>query len=44
MTAIRQFIITNFANLVISLYLAFLILELNQNIRMVAEELVFIEA
>ena len=44
MTPIRQFIITNFANIVIGLSLAFLILELNQNIRTVARELVFIEA
>ena len=44
MTPIRQFIITNFANIVIGLSLAFLILELNQNIGTVARELVFIEA
>ena len=44
MTPIRQFIITNFANIVIGLSLAFFILELNQNIRTVARELVFIEA
>ena len=43
MTPIRQFIITNFAKIVIGLSLAFFILELNQNIRTVARELVFIE-
>ena len=44
MTTLRQFIVTNFANIAIALSIVFLILELNQNRRMMARELVFIEA
>ena len=44
MTTLRQFIVTNFANIAIALSIVFLILELNQNRRMMARELVFMEA
>ena len=44
MTPLRQFIVTNFANIAIALSIVFLILELNQNRRMMARELVFMEA
>ena len=44
MTTLRQFIVTNFANIAIALSIIFLILELNQNRRMMARELVFMEA
>ena len=44
MTPLKQFIVTNFANIAIALSIAFLILELNQNRRMMARELVFMEA
>ena len=37
-------IVTNFANIAIALSIVFLILELNQNRRMMARELVFMEA
>ena len=43
-TPLRQFIVTNFANIAIALSIVFLILELNQNTRTVAREIVFIEA
>ena len=44
MTPLRQFIVTNFANIAIALSIDFLILELNQNRRTTANELVFMEA
>lgn len=44
MTTLRRFIATNFANIAIALSIVFLILELNQNRRMMARELVFMEA
>ena len=44
MTTLRQFIVTNVANIAIALSIVFLILELNQNRRMMARELVFMEA
>ena len=44
MTTLRQFIVMNFANIAIALSIIFLILELNQNRRMMARELVFMEA
>ena len=44
MTTLRQFIVTNFANIAIALSIVFLILELNQNRRMMARELIFMEA
>ena len=44
MTTLRQFIVTNFANIAIALSIVFLILELNQNRRMMARELFFMEA
>ncbi len=44
MTTLRQFIVTDFANIAIALSIVFLIVELNQNRRMMAWELVFMEA
>ena len=44
MTTLRQVIVMNFANIAIALSIVFLILELNQNRRMMARELVFMEA
>ena len=44
MTTLRPFIVTNFANIAIALSIVFLILELNQNRRMMARELIFMEA
>ena len=44
MAPIRQFIVTNFANMAIALSIVFLILELNQNRKIMARELVFMEA
>ena len=44
MTTLRQFIVTNFTNIAIAMSIVFLILELNQNRRMMARELVFIVA
>ena len=44
MTPLRQFIVPNVANIAIALSIVFLILELNQNRRMMARELVFMEA
>ena len=44
MTTLRQFIVTNFANIAIALSIVFSILELNQNRRMMARELIFMEA
>ena len=44
MTTLRHFIVTNFANIAIALSIVFLILELNQNRRMMAREHVFVEA
>ena len=44
MAPIRQFLVTKFANMAIALSVVFLILELNQNRRMMARELVFMEA
>ena len=44
MTTLRQFVVTFFANIAIALSIVFLILELNQNRRMMARELVFMEA
>ena len=44
MTPLGQFIVTNFANIAIALSFVFLILECNQNRRMMARELVFMEA
>ena len=44
MTTLKQFIVTNFANITIALSIVFLILELNQNRRMMVRELFFMEA
>ena len=44
MAPISQFIVTNFANIAIALSIVFLILELNQNRRMMTRELVFMAA